>query len=272
MWESLKVRQRRRSWEEGGYERHKEVKSLSVGVRAHTDRCLRCESLLGSEHHWDTLLYPDGDGVTDAPWECEVEYKSLLQTPSNTYSFHLMDPSPALFTPLLKYFTQVIYKMSCVCVTVQFVFIHCVSAWMCVCVRAAVSISVFALFCLHLRMRVYVDRCVCTCACACDCVQLCTHLFICFMVHVCVGVCVCIHVLQHELAYRYVCVMKKEGERGHEWTCICVCVCDNKDISDKVEVGLLLSLGISQEAQKQEEYNKMQCIIPTSRLLEQNVP
>lgn len=23
----------------------------SVGVRAHTDRCLRCESLLGSEHH-----------------------------------------------------------------------------------------------------------------------------------------------------------------------------------------------------------------------------
>lgn len=39
----------------------------NTGVHAHTGRCLRCEILLGSEHHSDALLYPDGDGVTDAP-------------------------------------------------------------------------------------------------------------------------------------------------------------------------------------------------------------
>ncbi len=51
-------------------QRNKELQSAgrgSVGVRLHTDRCLRCESLLGSEHRRDALLYPGGDGVTDAP-------------------------------------------------------------------------------------------------------------------------------------------------------------------------------------------------------------
>lgn len=51
-------------------QRNKELESAgrgSVEVRAHMDRCLRCESPLGSIHHRDALLYPDGDGVTDAP-------------------------------------------------------------------------------------------------------------------------------------------------------------------------------------------------------------
>lgn len=183
-------------------QRNKELESTgrgSVGVRAHTDRCLRCASLLGSEHHWDALLYPDGDGVTDAPWECGVEYKSQLQTPSNTYSFHLMDPSPALFTPSLKYFTQVIYKTICVCVcvTVQCVFIY----WcMCpsVCVRAAACISMFTQFCLcmHLHISVYVRRCVCTCPSAGDCEQLCTHLFI------CLNMCVYMHACFTAIVYK----------------------------------------------------------------------
>lgn len=47
--------------------------------------------------------------------------------------------------------------------------------------------------------------------------------------------------------------------------CTCVCVCDNKDISNEVGVGLLLSLGISQTAPKKAKYTKMQCIIPNGR-------
>lgn len=55
MYESLKVRLRRRRRREGKEaQRKEELESAgrgSVGVRAHTDRCLRSESLLGSEHH-----------------------------------------------------------------------------------------------------------------------------------------------------------------------------------------------------------------------------
>lgn len=79
-----------------------------------------------------------------------------------------MDPSPALFTPSLKFFTQVIYKMRSVCVC---------AGWVLVNVRAAVHISVFTrgfgLF-MHLHTSVYVGRCACTCACACEQLHTCS--------------------------------------------------------------------------------------------------
>lgn len=54
----FEVKAEAKEWGEGWCKRHKERnKELesagrgNVGVRAHMDRCLRCESLLGSEHH-----------------------------------------------------------------------------------------------------------------------------------------------------------------------------------------------------------------------------
>lgn len=202
------------------------------------DRCLRCESLLGSEHHWDALLYPDGDGVTDAPWECEVEYKSLLQTPSNTYSFHLMDPSPALFTPSLKYFTQVIYKMRRVCEWLCSVCLYTgiVCAWMCVCVQLCVfqcSLSVV----VHAPAHKCVYR------------QVCMRLWLWAVMHTPVHPCeyACLYACMFYsnnlpvpvYSCVFVCVWWKE--KGPDWMCICVCNW-HKAISDKVKVGLLLPL------------------------------
>lgn len=148
-------------------------------VQAHTDRCLRCESLLGSEYHWDTL-YPDGDGVTAAWWVCRAECKSLLQTPSDTYSFHLMDSFPTLFTPSLKYFTQVIYKMrgmrgcaASACTQV------CAPEWVCAfqrllvrssgCKRARVCVWMHLFICVNVSTRVCVfPECSITCLLVCD--------------------------------------------------------------------------------------------------------
>lgn len=165
-------------------------------VQAHTDRCLRCESLLGSEYHWDTLLYPDGDGVTAARWVCRAECKSLLQTPSDTYSFHLMDSFPTLFTPSLKYFTQVIYKMrgmrgcaASACTQV------CAPEWVCAFQRLLVRSS----GCKRAR--------VCVCGCTCARKQICMHLFIC----VNVSTRVCVSRMYHNLL---ACVWRKEKEKG----------------------------------------------------------
>lgn len=111
--------------------------------------------------------------MTAARWVCRAECKSLLQTPSDTYSFHLMDSFPTLFTPSLKYFTQVIYKMrgmrgcaASACTQV------CAPEWVCAFQRLLVRSSGCKRVCVCVGVPVHVSRYACTCSSALMCLHV----------------------------------------------------------------------------------------------------
>lgn len=154
--------------------------------------------------------------------------KSLLQTPSNTYSFHLMDPSPPSSLPhwSTSHKSSIRWEV-CEWLCSVCLYTGIVCAWMCACMQLCV-------FQCSLSVAVHAP--------AHNCVyrQVCMRLWA--VMHTPVHPC--------EYACLYACMFYSNSlpvpvysteEKGPDWMCICVCDW-HKAISDKVKVGLLLPL------------------------------